>query len=73
MHIQSIKFMMKYPKGIDRQEFFIKTDIEEGIDWYVEADFSRWWNQDEGTEPGSVLSRTGYVITYANWTFIWES
>ena len=39
---------------------------EKGIECYVDADFSGGWNQEEGKDPGLVLSRTGYIISYAN-------
>ena len=32
----------------------------------MDADFVGGWNQEEGKGPISVLSRTGYVIAYAN-------
>ena len=35
------------------------------------ADLARRWNQEEGKDPGSVLSRTGYLISYANYPIIW--
>ena len=35
------------------------------------ADFAGRWNQEEGKDPGSVLSRTGYLISYANYPIIW--
>ena len=31
------------------------------------------WNQEEGMDPGFVLSVAGYVITYANCLIIWVS
>ena len=41
------------------------------IECYVGADFSGGWNQEKGKYPGPFLSRTGYLITYANFPIIW--
>ena len=37
----------------------------------MDAEFVGGWNQEEGKGPISVLSRTGYVIAYANCKIIW--
>ena len=37
------------------------------------AYFAGGWNQEENKYPGSVLSRTVYVISYTNWPNIWAS
>ena len=39
----------------------------------MDADFAGGWKQEIGKDPGSVLSRTGYLITYANFPIIWVS
>ena len=44
----------------------MKTDLEKGIECYVDADFSGGWNQEEGKDPGSNISRKVYVISCAN-------
>ena len=44
----------------------MKTDHEKGIELYVDIYFSGGWNQEEGKDPGSVISRTGYSISYVN-------
>ena len=51
----------------------MKPDPENRIECYVDADFAGRWNQEKGNDSGLVLSRTGYVITYANWPIIWGS
>ena len=50
----------------------MKPNPENFIKCYSDADFARIWNQDKG-EPVSVISRAGYVITYAEFTIIWAS
>ena len=49
----------------------MKPDQEKGFKCYVDSDFLGGWNQEDGREPGSLLSRTGYVFTYDNCPIIW--
>ena len=49
----------------------MKPDPENEIEFYVDDNFTGRWNQDEGMDPRSVLSRTVYTITYANFPIIW--
>ena len=44
----------------------LKPYPEKGIKYYVDTDFVGGWNQEDGKDPGSVLSRMGYVITHVN-------
>ena len=48
------------------QGLITKTDPEKGIECYVAAEFVGGWNKEEGKEPGFVLDRRGYAITYDN-------
>ena len=56
-----------------RQGLFMNPDPEKGIKCYVDADFEVRLNQEEGNDPGVVLSIKGYVITYTNCPIIWGS
>ena len=40
----------------------MKPDPEKGIKLYVDANFAGIWNQEEGKDPGLVLSITGYMV-----------
>ena len=51
----------------------MKPDTKKGIECYIHAGFVVIWNQEEGKYPSLFLSRTRYVITYANFPIIWES
>ena len=55
------------------QGLILKPDPEKGIEFYMDADFAGGWDQEEDKDPGSVLSRTGYVIAYDNCPIIWTS
>ena len=51
----------------------MKLDPEKEIECYVGANFSSWWNQEEINDPGLVLYRTGYGISYTKCPIIWVS
>ena len=48
-------------------------DISKGLEYYVDADFAGDYNKENSENPKSVLSRTGYVIKYANCPILWIS
>ena len=48
----------------------LKPDPEKEIECYVDADLAGGWNQEEVKDPDSVIYRTGYVITNANFPII---
>jgi hypothetical protein len=37
-----------------------------GIECYVDADFAGGWNITTSADADNVMSRTGFVLTYAN-------
>ena len=72
-HNQAIKRVLNYLKGTATQGVILKPDPEKGIECYVGSNFACGCNQEELRDPNSVLSRTGYVITYVHCPIIWES
>ena len=44
-----------------------------GIECYVDADFAGGWNITTLTDADNIMSRTGFVITYANCPIYWAS
>jgi hypothetical protein len=44
----------------------MRPDLSRGLEVYVDASFAGDWNQTWSEEPTSVLSRTGFMIKYAN-------
>eukprot|EP00957_Ditylum_brightwellii_P156915 11942439-Ditylum_brightwellii.AAC.1 len=51
----------------------MRPDITRGLKVYVDASFVGEWNSACSEESTSVLSRTGYIIKYANCPIIWSS
>ena len=50
-----------------------KIDKEKGIECHVDAGFAGAWDQADSDNPENVLSRTGYIISYAGCPIIWCS
>ena len=48
-----------------------KVDESKGLEVYVDADFAGAWNAADAENADNVLSRTGFVICYANCPIIW--
>ena len=48
-----------------------KPDKSKGIVCHIDANFVGNWNLVEGDNPVSVLSRTGFIVTYADCPLIW--
>ena len=81
-HEQAIKRIIRYlrgsmpdNKGKERapQGILFRPDKDKSIETYVDASFAGDWNISWSDEPSSVMSRTGYVILYANCPIIWSS
>ena len=50
-----------------------KVDKTKGLEVYVDADFGGNWANADANNVDSVLSRTGFVICYANCPIVWCS
>jgi len=49
------------------------VDKTKGLEVYVDADFAGGWSAADANNADNVLSRTGFVICYANCPVIWCS
>ena len=50
-----------------------RVDKSKGLECFVDADFAGGWNAKDPLNPENVLSRTGFVITYAGVPIFWRS
>ncbi len=50
-----------------------KIDKSKGLEVYVDADFANGWSAADLENADNVLSRTGFVICYANCPIVWCS
>ena len=71
MRDQSVKRVLKYLKVAAMQDLILKTDPEKGTKCYAGANFNNRWNQEEDTDPGLVLYRKVYLVTYSNYPIKW--
>jgi hypothetical protein len=49
------------------------VDKSKGLEVYADADFAGGWSGADSENADNVLSRTGFVICYANCPIIWCS
>ncbi|MEJ2116200.1 MAG: Ty1/Copia family ribonuclease HI, partial [Gammaproteobacteria bacterium] len=72
-HEIAVKRIVRYLMGTKIQGYILNPTDDRRLDCYVDADFAGMWSPNEAEDPRSVLSRTGYVITYAGCPIRWVS
>ena len=72
-HERAVHKIVRYLKATKDKGLIFKPDKEKGIVCYADADFAGNWNLVEGSNPVSVLSRSGFVIMYGGCPLIWAS
>jgi hypothetical protein len=72
-HKLAVKRIVHYLKGTRDKGYILQPNGTHTIDCYVDADFAGAWTLDSSTDPGSVKSRSGYIITYASCPVLWSS
>ena len=60
-----------YLKGIKDKGVIFKPNKDKGTEFYVGTDFASGWDKVDSGNSEAVLSRTVYVLMYANFPFIW--
>ena len=65
-HAKSIMQLGCYLLDTRKRDIMYKPDKNIGLECHVDADFAGGWSQADSDNAENVLSRTGYVITYAN-------
>jgi hypothetical protein len=68
-----VKRICKYLLDTKDKGIIFKPDKSRGLECHVDADFAGGWVSGEHSNPESVLSRTGYVISYAGCPIYWKS
>jgi hypothetical protein len=72
-HEKSIMRLGRYLLDTRKRGIIYKPDKSLGLECYVDADFAGGWSQADSDNAENVLSRTGYVIMYANCPIHWVS
>ena len=72
-HERAVHRIVRYLTTTQDKGLIFKPDKSKGIVCHVDADFAGNWNLCECDNPASVLSRTGFIITYAKCPLVWTS
>ena len=72
-HEKSIMRIGRYLLDTCKRGIIYKPDVSKGLECYVDADFAGGWSQADSENADNVLSRTGYVIMYADCPILWVS
>ena len=70
-HEIAIKRIGRYLKATRDRGLVIHSKSQLNLEMYADADFAPLWNIEDTTDPLSVKSRTGYIITLGGIT--WSS
>ena len=73
LHEKAVKHIGQYLAGTAKQGIILNPDPNGKLDAYVDSDFAGRWHQKYAQLRESVLSRTGFVITYCNCPVTWSS
>ena len=73
-HGTAAKRIARHIKGTLDKGMIIKPDMSNlCIDCCVDADFAGNWNLADAEDPGGVVSRTGFILTFAGVPVLWKS
>jgi hypothetical protein len=53
--------------------YHLQQDRSKGVEVYVDANFAGGWSSVDSDNADNVLSRTGFIVCYANCPLIWCS
>ena len=72
-HERAVKRIGRYMLGTKTRGIVFKPNCEKGLECYVDADYAGGWSKADAQNPDNVLSRTGYVIFYAECPIVFIS
>ena len=72
-HEKAVKRICKYLLGTIDKGIIYRPDSSLGLECHVDADFAGGWTTETSANPEVVLSRTGFVISYAGCPIFWRS
>ena len=72
-HEKSIMRIGQYLLDTRKGGIIYKPDKSKGLECYVDTEFAGGWSQADANNADNVLSRTGYIIMYANCPILWVS
>jgi len=72
-HELALKRIGRYLKATRDRGLVLNPSKELKIDCYPDADFAGMYGHEDSSDPSCVKSRTGFVITVANCSVLWQS
>ena len=72
-HERTVHRISRYLKGANNKGFIFRPKKVKGLECYGDADFTGGLYKANASNPEAVMSRTGYVIKYANYPVLWCS
>ena len=72
-HALAVKRVVRYLQGTKEKGLIMNPRGDFNVDCYVDADFAGLWKSEDPTDPISVKSRTGYIVTFMGCPLTWLS
>jgi Reverse transcriptase (RNA-dependent DNA polymerase) len=72
-HVKAVVRILRYLQQTKTRGLILKPKQNLCVDCYVDSDFCGLWKVEHATDPSSVRSRSGYVITLAGCPLLWAS
>ena len=72
-HGEALKWLGRYLKGTRDEGTILRPRMGEGLQVYVDADFSGNWDPKESQDRDTARSRHGYYIMYEGCPVMWKS
>jgi hypothetical protein len=72
-HKQAITHIRRYLIGSRNKGIMYKVDLSKSLQCYVDADFAGGWDQTDPHDASNLMSRSGFIIKYADCPIYWSS
>ena len=72
-HDKAVKMIICYLQATKDKGLIFKPDKSLALDSFVDADFARLYGVENKTNPISVKSQTGYIISIGGCPLVWKS
>ena len=72
-HEEAVKRIGRYLNKTKDKGLVFTPDGSNELECYADADFAGTWCREDADQVGSVLSRIGYIIKFANYPILWVS
>jgi hypothetical protein len=73
-HAMAVRYIVRYLAGTKNQVIRMTPDKKKGFECYVNVSHAGDWKQQSASnDPSTARSRTGHIITFADYTSVWAS